>query len=288
MAIDWTADDETSPYLNLLDDLLQRDVEVGMMNFDSTSHIPEFFIKYHRAGKLQERQSGAWVDQVIAIDGGGTGAATAAGARTTLGLGTMATQNSNAVAVTGGAVAASLTGSTNIPAAGLTGTIAQARLGTGSVGAGEKFLADDQTYKAIVPPGAMTMYAGAVTPTGWLLCDGTSYLQSAYPALFAAIGIVFGGSATNFNVPDMRQRFPLGKTGAGTGAALGSSGGTIDHTHGGPFQIPITILTATAALGADFATTAPGAGKAVSGPGTATTLAQSNPPFLTLNYIIKT
>jgi len=30
-----------------------------------------------------------------------------------------------------------------------TGTVAQARLGTGSAGAGEKFLADDQTWKAV-------------------------------------------------------------------------------------------------------------------------------------------
>ncbi|WP_207385588.1 beta strand repeat-containing protein [Legionella maceachernii] len=42
---------------------------------------------------------------VVAIDQGGTGATTAAGARDNLGLGTMAVQNSNAVVITGGTAA---------------------------------------------------------------------------------------------------------------------------------------------------------------------------------------
>jgi hypothetical protein len=42
---------------------------------------------------------------VVPIDQGGTGATTAAGARTNLGLGTMAVQNANAVAITGGTAA---------------------------------------------------------------------------------------------------------------------------------------------------------------------------------------
>lgn len=42
---------------------------------------------------------------IVPIDQGGTGSDTAAGARTNLGLGTMAVQNANAVAITGGAAA---------------------------------------------------------------------------------------------------------------------------------------------------------------------------------------
>jgi hypothetical protein len=41
----------------------------------------------------------------LALTHGGTGATTAAAARTNLGLGTMATQNANAVAITGGSIA---------------------------------------------------------------------------------------------------------------------------------------------------------------------------------------
>ena len=41
---------------------------------------------------------------ILNLTNGGTGASTAAGARTNLGLGTIATQNANNVAITGGSV----------------------------------------------------------------------------------------------------------------------------------------------------------------------------------------
>lgn len=62
-------------------------------------------IRYVRASnKFQEYLSGVWTDKVISLAGGGTGAATAADARTNFGLGTMAVQNANAVNVTGGTI----------------------------------------------------------------------------------------------------------------------------------------------------------------------------------------
>ena len=60
-------------------------------------------------------------------------------------------------------------------------------------------------------------WSGSAAPSGWLLCDGTSYATATYPLLFAAIGYVFGGSGANFNVPDMRGRFPLGLNDTGSG-----------------------------------------------------------------------
>ncbi len=54
----------------------------------------------------------------------------------------------------------------------------------------------------IIPPGAILPYGGTSSPTGYLLCDGTSYLRSSYPDLFAAIGTAFGAAdGTHFNVP---------------------------------------------------------------------------------------
>lgn len=50
--------------------------------------------------------------------------------------------------------AAVLTNATGLPTSALTGTVAQANLGTGSGGAGTKFLADDQTYKTVAGGGA--------------------------------------------------------------------------------------------------------------------------------------
>lgn len=59
--------------------------------------------------KLQEN-NGGFADVKLDVAGGGTGAATAAAARTNLGIGTMGVQNSNAIAVTGG----TLTGITQL------------------------------------------------------------------------------------------------------------------------------------------------------------------------------
>lgn len=76
-------------------------------------------------GSIITRQSGGWailapgttalplvsagagadpLYSILSIAGGGSGSATAAGARTNFGLGTMATQNANAVAITGGTI----------------------------------------------------------------------------------------------------------------------------------------------------------------------------------------
>ena len=83
--------------------------------------------------------------------------------------------------------------------------------------------------------GVIKMYGGTAAPTGALLCDGTAYSRATYARLFAVVGTKFGSGngSTTFNVPDFRQRFPLGKAASGTGANLGDSGGTIDHIHSG-------------------------------------------------------
>lgn len=79
------------------------------------------------------------------------------------------------------------------------------------------------------PTGAMLPYGGAVAPTGYLLCDGSSYLQTAFEDLFGVIGTNYGSvDGTHFNVPDMRLRVPVGKTGSGTASTLGSTGGSKD------------------------------------------------------------
>lgn len=86
-----------------------------------------------------------------------------------------------------------------------------------------------------VPIGAISQYAGATAPAGWLLCRGDAVSRVTYKSLYEVIGTTYGAGdgSTTFNLPDLQQRFPLGKAAAGTGAALGATGGTIDHTHGG-------------------------------------------------------
>ena len=71
---------------------------------------------------IQQTQVGG---VVLTILQGGTGASSAAGARQNLGLGTMATENSNNVSITGGSVAATI-----VPVGGITTTITTAKLTT--------------------------------------------------------------------------------------------------------------------------------------------------------------
>lgn len=78
------------------------------------------------------------------------------------------------------------------------------------------------------PIGTLHAFAGSTAPTGWLLCDGASYLRSAYPALFAVIGTTYGSAdGTHFNVPNMRDRVPVG---SGTTYTRGSTGGAATVT----------------------------------------------------------
>lgn len=83
-----------------------------------------------------------------------------------------------------------------------------------------------------IAAGIISMYGGAVAPSGWLLCQGQSLLRADYADLFAAIGVTYGAAdSSHFSLPDLQQRFALGKSGA---EALGDAGGTFSHTHTGP------------------------------------------------------
>jgi microcystin-dependent protein len=74
----------------------------------------------------------------------------------------------------------------------------------------------------LVPVGTINAYAGATAPNGWLLCNGTS--TTGYTALADLVGAT---------TPDLRGKFLMGKTAAGTGSTLLGSGGTntIAETH---------------------------------------------------------
>jgi microcystin-dependent protein len=153
----------------------------------------------------------------------------------------------------------------------------------------------------LVPAGFYGPYGGDSAPAGWLLCDGTLYQTGQYPDLFAAIAYKFGGSGNYFNVPDMRQRFPLGKASSGTGDTIGDTGGAIDMTLSVPaltVDPPDTNLSFTAVtVDANLDGTTVGAVKTISvvphtdiaqfNTGTGTT-GSGNPPYLVGNYIIKT
>jgi|CXWL01.1.fsa_nt_gi hypothetical protein len=53
----------------------------------------------------------------------------------------------------------------------------------------------------LLPAGALDLHVSPPS-SGWLACDGASYLRASYPNLFAAIGTTFGAAdGTHFNVP---------------------------------------------------------------------------------------
>lgn len=53
--------------------------------------------------------------------------------------------------------------------------------------------------------------ANGAIPNGWLLCNGASLARTGtYADLFAAIGTTYGGSGSNFNLPDYRAMFLRG------------------------------------------------------------------------------
>ncbi len=65
--------------------------------------------------------------------------------------------------------------------------------------------------------GEVRLWAGRYDrpPPGWLVCDGAILLRSAYPALFAVIGTMYGDGdgSTTFALPDFRNRTPMGADG---------------------------------------------------------------------------
>lgn len=162
--------------------------------------------------------------------------------------------------------------------------------------------------------GVIKVYAGAAAPTGYLLCDGASYLRATYPDLFTAIGTTFGSvDGTHFNVPDLRGRAPIG-SGTGDAAdatahALGAKTGTekhalieaelAAHTHvdaGHAHESDATAFVVQNAAGSfslsagtdyDVATSTAAASAALANTGSGT--AHNNmPPVLAVNFIIKT
>ncbi len=93
-----------------------------------------------------------------------------------------------------------------------------------------------------IQTGAVIAWAAAVAPDGWLLCDGAEVIRTDFGDLFSLIGVTYGAgdSITTFNLPDLRGRFPLGLDNMGGNSAdsvtaaeadeLAGTGGSETHT----------------------------------------------------------
>lgn len=106
---DWNNPLLSTAYATFLSNMKDRDVNALTLldsRLSAGSNLPTRAKRWNNTDMIFEDWDGAaWQDVVIGILGGGTGAGTAAGARSNLGLGTMATQAASAVAITGGTIA---------------------------------------------------------------------------------------------------------------------------------------------------------------------------------------
>ena len=148
-------------------------------------------------------------------------------------------------------------------------------------------------------------------PEGWLPCDGQLVSIAGNEVLFTLIGTTYGGDGTtNFALPDLRGRSPLGQ-GQGPGLShrrLGEAGGneTVSLTAGqaGAHSHALAVSTSegTAAKPANHLVLAPNStpGFSLYAPAPATTALtadsvgstgggqahENRQPYATINYII--
>jgi microcystin-dependent protein len=83
--------------------------------------------------------------------------------------------------------------------------------------------------------GQIILWTGNFVPVGWLACNGQILEVLQYQALYSIIGNMYGGNgSTNFALPDLRGRVPIGYGNApGIGSfQIGQKEGAPNHTLG--------------------------------------------------------
>jgi len=259
----WNNPALTSLYVDFLAELKARDVDVAIMSFaGGATNIPLNTIRFERTTAVFQEWLGpvlGWQNKIIGPAGGGTGT-------TSIALGTMASQNSNAVAITGGTISGTALNGSDISS----GIVALARGGTGAslaLAAAGNFLLSNGAQvifgvdaSALQSLNASQLLFGQIPmarmPTGgtWNLTSlveisTTSYIRIATPSGFivggglAAMGAGFINAAGYYinnvpfvpgsGVPSGMMAYFGGGCPAGWTFVAGSQGRTIRSQPGG-------------------------------------------------------
>jgi microcystin-dependent protein len=148
----------------------------------------------------------------------------------------------------------------------------------------------------ITPAGAVTAFAGATAPAGWLLCVGGVGNRTTLAALFAVVGTTYGAGdgTTTFGLPDFRGRVLVGLDAAQPDFdALGETGGnkgTILQQSNLPANTIVDALTSSSNtdFGVKFSSIAAYTAKSQTIIGASGVAFSNLPPYAVANYIIST
>ena len=136
----------------------------------------------------------------------------------------------------------------------------------------------------VIPAGTIVAFGSTTVPAHFKLCDDSALSRTTFARLFAVIGTTYGtgNGTTTFNVPDLRDRIPLGK---GTnnsslgGETTGASASAVVATASGS----ASLATGTFATSAKDSSTA----TAVTGVTAGGHTHNLTLPVQVMNYIIK-
>jgi microcystin-dependent protein len=149
--------------------------------------------------------------------------------------------------------------------------------------------------------GEIKMVSFSFAPVGWATCDGQTMQIQQNQALYALLGVTYGGNGTTtFNLPDLRGRVPIHFNATyPQGSAAGEAGHVLQpaempsHTHAvyasdGLSNTPLPTGNVWPAVTQGYAATPNADMKSAALATTGGQPHENRQPFLVLNFVIAT